>query len=82
MTLLLAAQAIVFALWAFLAFRCLFRLLAVTQKSTGQTLPGLRSSLQAPKVFLTDPRFKADRRDLGLVTLLLFILTAILAGNA
>lgn len=75
----LAVQGVVFALWAFVAFRSLFRLLAALQKTTGQPLPGLRSTLSAPGLFLTDPHFAPDRKALAVLTPLLLILSLVFA---
>lgn len=72
---ILAVQAVVFALWSFVAFRSLFRLLAVVRRSSGQSLPGLRSTLSAPRIFLTDPGFAADRKALLALSVALLILS-------
>ena len=79
MMAILVAQGVVFAIWAFVAFRALFRLFALLRYRSGEALPGLATSLTAPKVFLTDHAFRKDRRCLGLLTLLLVVLAAIAA---
>lgn len=79
MTAILAAQGFVFVIWAFVAFRAMFRVFALLRYRSGAAVPGLATSLSAPKVFLTDHAFRQDRRWLGLLTLLLAVLTAIYA---
>lgn len=76
MTGWLLVQGLVFALWVVLAFRALFRLAGVMRAGSGQMLPGLRATWQAPGVFLRDPRFRADRRSLGVLTVLLLAMSA------
>lgn len=78
--LLIVAQGAVFAVWAVLAFRTLFRLLAIVQAETGQALPGPQGTLRALRLFLTDPRLGPDRKALGLLTLLLLVMSAVFAS--
>ncbi len=79
MMLILGAQAFVFAIWTFLVFRALLRLLALLRYRSGEAIPGISTTLSAPRVFLTDHAFRQDRRWLGLLSLLLVVLTAIYA---
>lgn len=79
MTAILAAQGFVFVIWAYLAFRAMFRVFALLRYRSGEAVPGLATSLAAPRVFLTDHAFRQDRRWLGLLTLLLVVLAAIYA---
>lgn len=71
--------ALIFAAWAYVAFRALFRLAALLRYRSGKMIPGLAETLAAPKVFLTDHHFRKDRKYLGLMTLLLLILSAVFA---
>ncbi len=79
----LALQAVVFAVWAWLAFRTLFRLAAWSRAQSGQTLPGPRWTLRGFGSFLRAPEFESDRRHLGLATLALAVIIAVnrLAGG-
>lgn len=77
--ILLGMIGVVFAVWAFLAFRALFRLAGVLRLRTGKMFPGPRDALSAPKVFLTDHLFRQDRKYLGLMTLLVLLLAAVSA---
>lgn len=70
----LAAQAAVFALWAWLAWRSLFRLRARAVERSGRAFPGLGATLEAFGAWLRDPVFARERRQLGLATLVLFAL--------
>lgn len=62
---MLALQAGVFAVWAVLAFRTLFRLRARAVVRSGQVFPGLRPTLNAFAGFWRDPGHAADRRAMG-----------------
>ena len=75
----LAGQSVLFAVWAFWMFRCLFRLRAHVVARTGATFPGPVASLHGFRDFITLPGFARDRRVLGLLTLALF---AAIAGWA
>ena len=77
---ILMVQGVVFAAWAFTAFGSLFRLLAEVRQRSGEAVPGLRSTLSAPRLFLTHPRFAADRKALGLLTALMLILSLTFAA--
>lgn len=81
MTAILVAQGFVFAIWAFVAFRALFRLFALLRYRSGEAIPGLSTSLSAPRVFLTDHAFRKDRRWLGLMTLLMILISAVFAAR-
>lgn len=78
---LLVVQALVFALWAFVAFRSLFRLLALLQQQSGQPLPGFKATRAAPRLFLTDPRFAPERKALAVLTPLLLLLSVGFAAS-
>ena len=73
---LLIAEGAVFALWAFLMFRALFRLRARLARETGAMFPGPVSTLRAFGLWLRTPEFRAERRLLLTVTLVLFALIA------
>ena len=77
MNAVLAIQAVVFALWAFLMFRALFRLRRRAVLRSGRAFPGLGDTLEGYAAFLRDPEFRTDRRVLGAVTLLMFALIAL-----
>jgi hypothetical protein len=81
MTAFLVVQGFVFAIWIFVAFRALFRLLSLLRYRSGEAIPGIATTLGAPKVFLTDHAFRQDRRWLGLLTLMLLILSAVYAAG-
>ncbi len=77
MTALLAVQAAVFALWAFLMFRTLFRLRRRAVARSGRSVPGVGDTLEGWTAFLRLPDYRADRRLLAGVTLLMFALIAL-----
>ena len=81
MTPWLIVQAVVFAIWVVLAFRSLFRLLALMRARTGQMLPGLREGMGAPLLFLREPQFQHDRRLLAVLTVVLLMLSAAFAAT-
>lgn len=68
---IIAVQGGLFAVWAWTAFRILFRLSARMRAQSGQMLPGPRRTLQGFALFLRDPDHARDRRVLGLLTLAL-----------
>ncbi len=72
----LIVEGIVFAVWAFLMFRTLFRLRARAVRETGASFPGPVSTLKYFGLFLRAPEYRRDRRLLLAVTLLLFALIA------
>jgi hypothetical protein len=72
--LLLAIQAPVFAFWAFLMFRNLFRLRRRAVARSGSPVPGPGATLESFGAFLKLPEYRRDRRLLGAVTLLMFVL--------
>lgn len=85
MPVLLALQSLVFAGWAFLMFRSLFRLRRRAVARSGKTFPGVFDTLEGWGAFLSLPEFQSDRRLLGAVTLLMFALIGLnvwLAGQA
>lgn len=79
MVALLAVQGVVFAVWAFLAFRTLFRLRARAVAASGQMFPGLSATLAAFAGFWRDPEHGVDRRAMGWSTA---AMVAMIALNA
>jgi hypothetical protein len=79
MTAILAAQGFVLVIWAYIAFRTLFRVMALLRYRSGEAIPGLATVFSAPAVFSTDHAFRRERRWLGLLTLLLLVLAALSA---
>jgi len=73
----LAAQAIVFAVWAWLAFRALFQLRARAVRRSGRAFPGLAATLEAFGAFLNAPEFARARRQLGLTSAALIVVMLI-----
>lgn len=73
----LAVQALVFAVWAWLAWRSLFRLRAYAVDRSGHAFPGLSATLEAFNAWLRAPQFAQDRRQLGLASLVLAALMGI-----
>lgn len=69
MPVLLGVQGVVFAVWAVLAFRTLFRLRARAVEASGQMFPGLEATLAAFAGFWRDPVHAPDRRAMGWSTL-------------
>ena len=80
--LLLTLQAVIFAVWAVLAFRILFRLRARAVAETGTPFPGLGATLRSLAAFLRLPEHRTDRRRLGALTLALIGLSAAIALRA
>lgn len=65
----LTVQGLVFALWAVVAFRTLFRLRArAVADSGGAPFPGLRASLRAFAAFWRHPDHSTDRKALAAVS--------------
>lgn len=73
----LAVQAIVFAAWAWLAFRALFQLRARAARRSGRAFPGLAATLEAFGAFLNAPEFARARRQLGLASAALIVVMLI-----
>lgn len=73
---LMVLQAVVFAIWAFYAFRSVFRLRADAVAATGKPWPGPAASLRAFAGFATLPKYAQDRRRMLVLTLLLLGLSA------
>jgi hypothetical protein len=76
MAVFVVMQGLVFAVWAFWAFRCLFRMRAWAVAETGRSLPGTRAALRAFRFFATQPQFRRDKGIFLLLTGLLLSLTA------
>ncbi|MFN3970401.1 MAG: hypothetical protein ACK4L4_03375 [Gemmobacter sp.] len=72
---LLAAQTVLGLVWAYAAFRILFRLRARAMDDSGQAFPGLSASLRAVHGFLTRPADRRDRLRFGLLTFFLIVVT-------
>ena len=77
--ILLTLQGILFAFWAYLMFRTLFRLRKRGVEKSGSFNPGPLTMLGEFRNFLTLPEDRVDRNRLGLVTLLLFGIIALSA---
>jgi len=75
----LGAQGLVFAVWTFWMFRCLFRLRARAVAETGSAFPGPGATLRSFHAFAVRPEFARDRRILLVLTLVMF---ATIAGWA
>ncbi|MDX5358216.1 MAG: hypothetical protein LPK12_10825 [Rhodobacterales bacterium] len=73
----LAVQAIVFAVWAWLAFRALFQLRARAVDRSGRAFPGLAATQEAFGAFLRAPEFAHERRQLGLASAALIVMMLI-----
>ena len=73
----LAVQAVVFAVWAWLAWRSLFRLRARAVGRTGSAFPGLSATLEAFGAWLREPQFAQDRRQLAQATAMLAVVMVI-----
>jgi hypothetical protein len=78
---LLAVQAVTGLVWAFAAFRILFRLRTRAVQDSGQMFPGLRATLRTFAGFLTRPDDAPDRRRLGLLTLAMIALSILIAAT-
>lgn len=76
---LLAAEGLVFLLWAALAFRLLFRLRAQAAARSGRMFPGPAAALSAIAGWLRDPATQGERRAFGAMTALLVLLITALA---
>ncbi len=77
--LLIALQAIAFALWAFFAFLALFRLRARAVARSGSAMPGLHATLEAFGAFARAPEYRGERRRLLAVTAVSIALSVALA---
>ena len=78
----LALQGMVFAVWAFYAFRCLFKLRADAVAASGKLWPGPIASIRAFKGFVTMPKYGRDRRIMLALTVALFVLIGVFAALA
>lgn len=76
---LLALQAVVFLLWALLAFRLLFRLAGMARVETGQPLAGPVAFLRMAGLWWRDPDRRAERLWFGALTLALLALSGLFA---
>lgn len=75
----LGVQAVVFAVWAFHAFRVLFHLRARVVEESDRAFPGMAVTLRMFRAFAQEPRYARDRRLLLGLTLLLFALIGVFA---
>ncbi|MEW9918359.1 hypothetical protein AB2B41_01990 [Marimonas sp. MJW-29] len=66
-------SAIVFAMWAFSMFRTLFAMRRRASERTGKALPGPIDTLTEWGIWLRDPAYRSERRQL------LFMMAAIIA---
>jgi hypothetical protein len=76
----LAAQFLVFLMWAGLMFRTLFRLTARARDVSGRMLPGPLSWGPVVRDWLRDPESRTERRNLLSATLAVMVLT-LLSGQ-
>jgi len=72
---LLAVQGGIFAVWATVAFRILWRLRARAVAQSGQAMPGMAAQLAEFRAFATAPEDAAARRRIAVLTLALFAMT-------
>jgi hypothetical protein len=79
--LILAVQAVTGLVWAYAAFRILFRLRARAIRESGMIFPGLSVTLRVFRGFLTDPGHGSDRRRLGALTAILLALSVLGAAT-
>lgn len=78
----MAVQGLVFAVWAALAFRTLFRLRARAVARSGRAFPGLRPTLATFGDFWHAPEHAADRKAMGWSSALLAVVMVVnLGGN-
>jgi hypothetical protein len=77
MAVLLGLQGVVFAVWAYWMFRCLFRLRRRAVAETGSAFPGPGATLRSFAAFATLPDFARDRRILLVLTVTMFALIAL-----
>jgi hypothetical protein len=77
MVFILGIQSIVFAVWGYWAFRCLFLIRARAVKETGLILPGMGATLRAFRAFAVLPEHRRDKVILLLLTALLWALIAV-----
>lgn len=76
MIIWLILQGMVFAVWAWWAFRCLFRLRAQAVAETGLIVPGMRVTLRVFRGFVHLPEYRRDRLILLGLTVLLWVMIA------
>jgi hypothetical protein len=75
--LLLAVTGIVFAIWTYLAFRTVMDQRRRAAMRTGQVFPSLRDALLEWGHWLSAPERARDRRQVLIVSLILFALIAL-----
>lgn len=73
---------IVFAMWAFSMFRTLFAMRRRAVERTGKSMPGTADTLREWGIWLRDPAFRQERRQILFMTLCVFALTALFAVSA
>jgi hypothetical protein len=71
---LVAVQGVVFAAWAFLMLRTLFRLRRRAIRRSGRMFPGILDTLERYRALALLPDDRSDRRLLLASTLILFAL--------
>ena len=71
----LVISGLAFAMWAFLMLRTLFAMRCRAVARTGKTWPGPIDTLQEWGIWLRDPAFKQDRRQLLFLTLAVLLLS-------
>ena len=80
MVFVLVIQGVVFAVWAFCAFRSLFRIRARAVAETGRAFPGMAATLRAFRDFVVLHQYQSERRILLLLTVVLLGLSIAFAS--
>lgn len=75
----LVLQAVVFVVWAALAFATLFHLRKRAADRTGRPIPGPIAFVSATQDWRADPDFARSRRSLWLATVLLLAVSVLVA---
>ena len=73
--------AIVFAMWAFSMFRALFAMRRRTVARTGKTMPGPGDTLTEWRIWLREPDYRTERRQLFFQTIAVIALAALIGIN-
>lgn len=73
---------IVFAMWAFSMFRTLFAMRRRAVERTGKSMPGPADTLREWGIWLRDPAFRQERRQLMFMTFCVLALAFLFALSA
>jgi len=73
-TLFMVMSGLVFVMWLFSMFRTLFAMRKRAASRTGKPIPGPLDTLQEWGLWLRDPAFRQERRQLLLMTLAVLLL--------